>query len=121
MFDPSFSELVLVFVIGLLILGPKRLPKVASQIGRWVGRARRTAAQLRHQLEREIALSEIADNQKRRAAAATDTQAPKAKADAAMPDTQAPKPEADAAVSAASARDPVGTSDEKSKEPSIPG
>jgi len=59
MFDVGFSELVLLFLIGLLILGPERLPKVASQIGRWVGRARRTANQLRHQLEREIALNEV--------------------------------------------------------------
>jgi sec-independent protein translocase protein TatB len=65
MFDVGFSELVLIFIIGLLVLGPERLPKVASQIGRWVGRARRTATQLRHQLEREIALSELAESQKK--------------------------------------------------------
>jgi len=59
MFDVGFSELVLLFIIGLLILGPERLPRVASQIGRWIGRARRTANQLRHQLEREIALDDI--------------------------------------------------------------
>ena len=55
----GFSELFLLFIIGLLILGPERLPRVASQIGRWVGRARRTANQLRYQLEREIAQAEI--------------------------------------------------------------
>lgn len=70
MFDVGFSELVLIFVIGLLVLGPERLPKVASQIGRWVGRARRTATQLRHQLEREIALNELAESQKKQAPAA---------------------------------------------------
>ena len=59
MFDVSFPELVLVTVIGLLVLGPQRLPKVAAEIGKWVGRARRTATQLRRQLEREIELSEL--------------------------------------------------------------
>jgi len=59
MFETSFPELVLVAVIGLLVLGPQRLPKVAAEIGKWVGRARRTASQLRRQLEREIELSEL--------------------------------------------------------------
>ena len=59
MFETGFGELVLLFVIGLLVLGPQRLPKVAAEIVKWVGRARRTATQLRRQLEREIELSEI--------------------------------------------------------------
>jgi len=56
---PGFSELILLFVIGLMILGPERLPRVASQLGRWIGKARRTANQLRFQMEREIALAEL--------------------------------------------------------------
>jgi len=59
MFDVGFFEVVLLFVIGLLILGPEKLPRVATQIGRWIGRARRTATQLRHQIEREVALNDI--------------------------------------------------------------
>jgi sec-independent protein translocase protein TatB len=59
MFDASLPELVVVFVIALLVLGPQRLPKVAAELGKWVGRARRTATQLRRQLEREIELAEI--------------------------------------------------------------
>lgn len=56
MFDVGFSELVLLAVIGLLVLGPQRLPKIAAEVGRWAGRARRTLADLRYQLEREVDL-----------------------------------------------------------------
>lgn len=66
MFDAGFTELLLVFVLGLLILGPERLPRVAAQLGRWVGRARRTASQLRRQLEREVELAEFAELQRTR-------------------------------------------------------
>jgi sec-independent protein translocase protein TatB len=61
---PGFQELVVLFVIGLLILGPERLPRVAAQIGRWVGKARRTANQLRYQLEREITLADMEEKNK---------------------------------------------------------
>jgi Tat protein translocase TatB subunit len=59
MFETSFPELMLVAVIGLLVLGPQRLPKIAAELGKWIGRARRTATQLRRQLEREVELSEL--------------------------------------------------------------
>ena len=59
MFEMGFQELVLVAVIGLIVLGPQRLPKVAAELGKWIGKARRTATQLRRQLEREIELSEL--------------------------------------------------------------
>jgi Tat protein translocase TatB subunit len=62
MFDVGFWEIVLIFGLGLMVLGPEKLPRIAAQLGRWVGRARRTASQLRWQLEREIDL----DDQKRR-------------------------------------------------------
>lgn len=59
MFDVGFSELVLLAVIGLLVLGPKRLQVVAGQLGKWLGKARRTTAQLYRQLERETKLDEV--------------------------------------------------------------
>lgn len=53
MFDIGFFELVLIFVIGLLVLGPERLPVVARKVGYWTGRARATFNNLRYELERE--------------------------------------------------------------------
>ena len=50
----GFFELVILFMIGLVVLGPKRLPKVASQIGSWLGQARRMARVMRRQLEDEL-------------------------------------------------------------------
>ena len=61
MFDVGFSELVLLALIGLLVLGPQRLPKIAAEVGRWAGRARRTLADLRYQLEREVDSDKAAD------------------------------------------------------------
>lgn len=53
MFGIDFSEIVVIFAIALVVLGPERLPKLAATIGRWVGRARLMARQFREQLEQE--------------------------------------------------------------------
>jgi Tat protein translocase TatB subunit len=54
MFDIGFSELVLLFGLGLMVLGPERLPKVAAQLGRWAGQARNMARNLTSQIQDEI-------------------------------------------------------------------
>jgi sec-independent protein translocase protein TatB len=54
----GFFELVILFMIGLVVLGPKRLPKVANQLGSWVGQARRMTRVLKRQLEEELNVSE---------------------------------------------------------------
>jgi sec-independent protein translocase protein TatB len=48
------SEFILLCIIGLLILGPERLPRVARQLGSWVGKARQMTRSLQRQLEDEI-------------------------------------------------------------------
>ncbi len=53
-FDFSFPELALTFGVALMVLGPKKLPGLVQQVGRWVGRARHMARQFREQLEQEV-------------------------------------------------------------------
>lgn len=59
MFDVGFSELVLLFIIGLLVLGPEKLPRVANKLGGWVGQARRMTRMLKRQIEDELEFSKV--------------------------------------------------------------
>jgi Tat protein translocase TatB subunit len=54
MFDVGFWELVILFGLGLMVLGPERLPKVAAKVGRWAGQARRMATNLTNQIRDEV-------------------------------------------------------------------
>src|SRR3546814_11411199 len=58
MFDVSFSELMLVGVIALIVIGPERLPKVARTIGHLVGRAQRYVTDVKTDIQREMDLEE---------------------------------------------------------------
>lgn len=58
MFDIGFTELVLLAGLGLIVLGPQRLPKVAAQLGRWIGQARRMSRTLMYQLRQEVDLDD---------------------------------------------------------------
>jgi sec-independent protein translocase protein TatB len=69
MLDVGFSEILLTSAIALIVLGPERLPKVARQVGNWVGRARVMARQLSEQLEREVNAEELLKAQKKTGAA----------------------------------------------------
>lgn len=56
MFDIGFWELVVVGVVGLLLVGPERLPGVAREAGLWVGRLRRFANNVKGDIRRELEL-----------------------------------------------------------------
>ena len=59
MFEVGFSELLLVGVVALLVLGPERLPVAARTLGRGLGQARQAMHALRTQVEREIELPNL--------------------------------------------------------------
>ena len=59
MFDISFGELALCFLVALVVLGPERLPKVARTVGRWAGQARGYMKNLSSELERETQVMDI--------------------------------------------------------------
>lgn len=59
MFDIGFSEMLIVGVVALLVLGPERLPKAMRTVGGFLRKARRSFDDLRYEVEREIELEEL--------------------------------------------------------------
>ena len=60
MFDVGFTEIFLLALIGLLVLGPERLPGVARTVGGFVRKARSSWVSLRNTIESELAEADIA-------------------------------------------------------------
>ena len=54
MFGIGGQELVLLMLIGLIVLGPEQLPRIANQMGSWLGQARRMTRVMKRQLEEEL-------------------------------------------------------------------
>ncbi len=65
---PSFADSIFLFVLALLLFGPKRLPVLARELGKWVGEFRRASNEFKMQMEDELRASEQADRQKQIAA-----------------------------------------------------
>ena len=76
MFEVGFTEIILILGIALLVLGPERLPKLAADLGRWAGRARAMARQLRTQLEQEVNYDPLKDEPRSTSATQTTTPPP---------------------------------------------
>jgi sec-independent protein translocase protein TatB len=96
MFEIDFFKLIIVAMIGLLVLGPEKLPGVVAKLGRWVGRARSMARQFRTQLEQEVLLEEARQQNKqtiRQPAAPPTTSAQSSPAATEVPAAPAHSPE----------------------------
>lgn len=80
MFDIGFSELLLVFVIGLIVLGPQRLPVAVKTVAGWVRALRSLATTVQNELAQELKLQEFQDSLKKVEKASMDNLTPELKA-----------------------------------------
>jgi sec-independent protein translocase protein TatB len=143
-FDIAFSEVVLIAVVALIVIGPERLPKVARTLGHMFGRLQRYVAEVKADINREIELDELRKLQSQVQSAAHDfersvTQAAhevqagvrsveaqlNAAADATTTTTEgsATSAQADAGTATvpASAAPPAAAGDEEPRQASLPG
>lgn len=80
MFDIGFGELLLVFVIGLIVLGPQRLPVAVKTVVGWVRALRSLATTVQNELAQELKLQELQDSLKKVEKASMDNLTPELKA-----------------------------------------
>ncbi|SFP67376.1 Sec-independent protein translocase TatB [Nitrosomonas cryotolerans] len=59
MFDISFTEILIISIVALIVIGPERLPKVARTLGHLLGRVRRYVGNVRNDIQSEIKLEEL--------------------------------------------------------------
>ncbi len=83
MFDIAWDELGLIAVVALIVIGPKDLPKVMRQAGRWARKAREMAAEFQHGVDELVRESELGDI-KREVEKAADTTALRRQVEAAI-------------------------------------
>lgn len=74
MFDIAFSELVVIAIVALIVIGPEKLPKVARTLGALTGRMQRYMAQIKDEVNRESRFAELQKLQEEIKAAASATQ-----------------------------------------------
>ncbi|HEX4918801.1 MAG TPA: Sec-independent protein translocase protein TatB [Limnobacter sp.] len=59
MFDIAFSELLIIGVVALLVIGPEKLPKVARTVGHLLGKAQRYVSDVKSEINREMEIEEL--------------------------------------------------------------
>ncbi|MBK7684606.1 MAG: twin-arginine translocase subunit TatB [Rhodocyclaceae bacterium] len=59
MFDVSLSELMIVGIVALIVIGPERLPRVARTMGHLLGRLQRYVGQVKSDINREMQLDDL--------------------------------------------------------------
>lgn len=142
MFDIAFSEVVVIAVVALIVIGPERLPKVARTLGHMFGRLQRYVAEVKADINREMELDELRKLQSQVQSAAHDFERSVSEAArnvetgvrsvetelntagaAATTDASLPSAQTDATTMAkpANAAPPTAMGDEGPRQASLPG
>ena len=88
MFGIGSTELLVILVVALLVLGPKNLPKIAHTLGRAMGEFRRVSTEFQRTLNTEIAFEEESEKAKARKAEADKAKAASGSAGSPVSDTE---------------------------------
>lgn len=59
MFDIGFFELLVIAIVGLVVIGPERLPETVRSVSLWIGRLKRSLRETRSELEKQIGADDI--------------------------------------------------------------
>lgn len=59
MFDIGFSELLIIFVVALMVVGPERLPSVARKVGLYIGKMKRSFQSIKNEVEQELEIEAV--------------------------------------------------------------
>src|SRR5215472_19226705 len=136
MFDVGFSEIVLIAVVALIVIGPEKLPKVARTLGHMFGRLQRYVNEVKADINREIELDELRKLQTQVQDAARDMEqsmsgaarevesgmrSVEAQLNAAEAANAAPEPQKSAAQTTASPSTQDTAKAEPSRQASLPG
>ena len=112
---PSFSDSIFLFVLALLLFGPKKLPMLARELGKWVGEFRRASNEFKMQMEEELRQSEQAERLKKIEAIEAAAPATPALPEAAQPAAETSTAETDPAPTESS----IGVSSEEPVSESV--
>ena len=141
MFDIGFSEIVVIAVVALIVIGPERLPKTARTLGHLFGRLQRYVNDVKSDISREMELEELRKLQQEMKSAASDLESSmtaaardvetgmrgvEAQLNAGASEAPAPAPvEAAEFAAPASAPSPAASAEappsEPARQPSLPG
>ena len=117
---PSFSDSIVLFILALMLFGPKRLPKLARELGKWVGEFRRASNEFKMQMDDELRMSEQADRQKQIAAMEAAAPVTPPIPEPEHPHMPPPALEAEAATAENSMLPPVATAEPEPPTPATP-